>query len=148
MAEQPLQENNIPQHNSTDCTNVHRIRPSVQDSLVLLEPRTIGLHSVEVSTNAEQNVLYLVRPKLYGAACLGLTGGIKVYDGNNGGYPSAGYPTPEYPDNATEADKDVMRVPLISIAVQGSNLYVTDAVGGRILRLSSRRSAPYRHRSP
>ena len=45
---------------------------------------------------------------------------IKVYDGSAGGYPSAGYPTPEYPANATEADKDVMRVPLISIAVQGT----------------------------
>lgn len=59
---------------------------------------------------------------------------IKVYDGSAGGYPSAGYPTPEYPANATEADKDVMRVPLISIAVQGGSLYVTDAIGGRILK--------------
>ena len=59
---------------------------------------------------------------------------IKVYDGSAGGNPSAGYPTPEYPANATEADKDVMRVPLISIAVQGSSLYVTDAIGGRILK--------------
>jgi PA14 domain/Divergent InlB B-repeat domain len=59
---------------------------------------------------------------------------IKVYDGNIGGYPSAGYPTPEYPANATEADKDVMRVPLISIAVQNNSLYVTDAIGGRILK--------------
>ena len=59
---------------------------------------------------------------------------IKVYDGNVGGYPSAGYPTPEYPVTATEVDKDVMRVPLISIAVQDSSLYVTDAIGGRILK--------------
>jgi Divergent InlB B-repeat domain/FlgD Ig-like domain len=59
---------------------------------------------------------------------------IKVYDGNIGGYPSAGYPTPAYPANATEADKDVMRVPLISIAVQDSSLYVTDAIGGRVLK--------------
>ena len=59
---------------------------------------------------------------------------IKVYDGSAGGYPSAGYPTPAYPANATEADKDVMRVPLISIAVQASSLYVTDAIGGRILK--------------
>ena len=59
---------------------------------------------------------------------------IKVYDGSAGGYPSAGYPTPEYPANATEADKDVMGVPLISIAVQGTTLYVTDAIGGRILK--------------
>ncbi len=59
---------------------------------------------------------------------------IKVYDGNVGGYPNAGYPTPEYPATATEADKEVMRVPLISIAVQGSGLYVTDAIGGRILK--------------
>jgi PA14 domain/Chitobiase/beta-hexosaminidase C-terminal domain/Divergent InlB B-repeat domain/FlgD Ig-like domain len=59
---------------------------------------------------------------------------IKVYDGNVGGYPNAGYPTPEYPANATEADKEVMRMPLISIAVQGTSLYVTDAIGGRILK--------------
>ena len=59
---------------------------------------------------------------------------IKVYDGNTGGYPSAGYPTPAFPANATDADKDVMRVPLISIAVDGSSLYVTDAIGGRILK--------------
>jgi hypothetical protein len=59
---------------------------------------------------------------------------IKVYDGNTGGYPSAGYPTPAFPANATEADKDVMRVPLISITVQSNSLYVTDAIGGRILK--------------
>ena len=57
-----------------------------------------------------------------------------MYNGNTGGYPSAGYPTPKYPPNATEADKDVMRVPLISIALQGNSLYVTDAIGGRILK--------------
>ena len=59
---------------------------------------------------------------------------INVYNGNTGGYPSAGYPTPKYPPNATEADKEVMRVPLISIALHGNSLYVTDAIGGRILK--------------
>ena len=59
---------------------------------------------------------------------------IKVYDGNVGGYPSAGYPTPAIPADATEADSEVMRVPLISIAIHGGSLYVTDALGGRILQ--------------
>ena len=59
---------------------------------------------------------------------------IKVYDGTLGGYPVAGYPTPAYPANATEADRDVMVVPLLSIAVQGTSLYVSDAIGGRILK--------------
>ncbi|HEY5707423.1 MAG TPA: PA14 domain-containing protein [Terrimicrobiaceae bacterium] len=59
---------------------------------------------------------------------------IKVYDGNAGGYPSAGYPTPEFPANATEADRDVMGMPLLSIAVHNNSLYVTDAIGGRILK--------------
>ena len=59
---------------------------------------------------------------------------INVYNGSTGGYPSAGYPTPAFPANATDADKDVMTVPLISIAVQSNSLYVTDALGGRILK--------------
>ena len=59
---------------------------------------------------------------------------INVYNGNTGGYPSAGYPTPAFPINATNADKEVMTVPLISIAVDGSHLYATDAIGGRILK--------------
>ena len=59
---------------------------------------------------------------------------IKVYDGNVGGYPSAGYPTPAIPEDATEADREVMTVPLISIAIHGGSLYVTDALGGRILQ--------------
>jgi hypothetical protein len=59
---------------------------------------------------------------------------INVYNGNTGGYPSAGYPTPAFPANATDADKDVMTVPLISIAVDNTSLYVTDAIGGRILK--------------
>jgi hypothetical protein len=59
---------------------------------------------------------------------------INVYNGDSGGYPTAGYPTPAYPANATEADKEVMRVPLISIAVKDNSLYVTDAIGGRVIK--------------
>ena len=57
---------------------------------------------------------------------------IKVYDGTNSGYPNSG--PPNYPTWATAADKEVMKEPLISIAVQAGSIYVTDALGGRILR--------------
>jgi hypothetical protein len=57
---------------------------------------------------------------------------IKVYDGSNPGYPNSG--APNYPGWATAPDKEVMKEPLISIAVQGGSLYVTDALGGRILK--------------
>jgi Chitobiase/beta-hexosaminidase C-terminal domain/PA14 domain/Divergent InlB B-repeat domain/HYDIN/CFA65/VesB-like, Ig-like domain/FlgD Ig-like domain len=57
---------------------------------------------------------------------------IKVYDGSRPGYPNAG--PPNYPTWATAADKEVMKEPLISIAVQAGSIYVTDALGGRILR--------------
>jgi Chitobiase/beta-hexosaminidase C-terminal domain/Divergent InlB B-repeat domain/FlgD Ig-like domain len=57
---------------------------------------------------------------------------IKVYDGSNPGYPNSG--PPNYPVWATAADKEVMKEPLISISVLGGSIYVTDAVGGRILR--------------
>ena len=40
----------------------------------------------------------------------------------------------QYPANATAADIDVMRVPLISVALRGGSIYVTDALGGRILK--------------
>ncbi len=49
-------------------------------------------------------------------------GSIKVYDGNA-----------DYPPGASAADIELMRVPLISIALRGDNLYVTDALGSRIL---------------
>jgi hypothetical protein len=57
---------------------------------------------------------------------------IKVYDGTNPGYPNSG--PPNYPAWATAADKEVMKEPLVSIAVQAGSIYVTDALGGRILR--------------
>ena len=57
---------------------------------------------------------------------------IKVYDGTNPGYPNSG--PPNYPSWATAADKEVMKEPLISVAVQAGSIYVTDALGGRILR--------------
>ena len=57
---------------------------------------------------------------------------IKVYDGNNPGYPDSG--PPNYPGWATAADKEVMKEPLVSIVVKGGSLYVTDALGGRILK--------------
>ena len=57
---------------------------------------------------------------------------IKVYDGNNPGYPNSG--PPNYPGWATAADKEVMKEPLVSIVVKGGSLYVTDALGGRILK--------------
>ncbi len=59
---------------------------------------------------------------------------IKVYDGEGTGYPANNYPTPRYPATASEADRDVMRVPLLSIALSGDTLFVTDALGGRILK--------------
>ena len=42
---------------------------------------------------------------------------IKVYDGSSPGYPDSG--PPNYPGWATPADKEVMRVPLVSIVVNG-----------------------------
>ncbi|HET9523660.1 MAG TPA: FlgD immunoglobulin-like domain containing protein [Terrimicrobiaceae bacterium] len=48
---------------------------------------------------------------------------ITVYNGNA-----------QYPANATAADIEVMRVPLISVALRGGSLYVTDSLGGRILK--------------
>ena len=41
----------------------------------------------------------------------------------------------QYPANGSAADIDVMRVPLISVALRGGSIYVTDALGGRILKL-------------
>ena len=58
---------------------------------------------------------------------------IAVYKGTTG-YPSAGYPTPAFPSGASAADIDVMGTPLHSIAVSGGSIYVTDALGGRILK--------------
>jgi len=48
---------------------------------------------------------------------------IMVYDGNA-----------EFPAGATSADIEVMRVPLISIALKDGSIYVTDALGGRVLK--------------
>lgn len=48
---------------------------------------------------------------------------ITVYNGNA-----------QYPAKATAADIDVMRIPLVSIALQGNYLYVTDALAGRVLK--------------
>jgi Divergent InlB B-repeat domain/FlgD Ig-like domain len=40
----------------------------------------------------------------------------------------------QYPADVTAADVEVMRVPLISVALRGASIYVTDALGGRILK--------------
>jgi hypothetical protein len=47
---------------------------------------------------------------------------IKVYDGNA-----------EFPADASEADKRLMLMPLVSLAVAGDTLYATDSLKGRIL---------------
>jgi sugar lactone lactonase YvrE len=47
---------------------------------------------------------------------------IKVYDGDA-----------EFPADATEADKDLMTMPLVSLAVRGDTLYATDSLKGRVL---------------
>ena len=47
---------------------------------------------------------------------------ILVYDGNA-----------EIPDHASPNDRDLMKMPLISIALVGDTLYVTDALKGRVL---------------
>ncbi len=48
---------------------------------------------------------------------------ITVYNGNA-----------QYPPTAAAADIEVMKVPLVSIALQGNYLYVTDALAGRVLK--------------
>ena len=47
---------------------------------------------------------------------------ILVYDGNA-----------EIPDHASPKDRDLMKMPLISMALMGDTLYVTDALKGRVL---------------
>lgn len=48
---------------------------------------------------------------------------IRVYDG-----------AAEFPAGAAEAEKDLMGAPLLSLAVHGDTLYVTDSLKGRVLR--------------
>jgi DNA-binding beta-propeller fold protein YncE len=47
---------------------------------------------------------------------------IKVYDGGA-----------EFPEGASEADKNLMSPPLLSLALRGDTLYATDALKGRVL---------------
>ena len=46
---------------------------------------------------------------------------IKVYEGNA-----------QYPEGTNDADRATMRVPLLSLAVQGKVLYATDALAGKV----------------
>ena len=47
---------------------------------------------------------------------------IRVYDGNA-----------QFPENASVEDREVMNIPLRSLAILGSTLYATDALKGRVL---------------
>lgn len=48
---------------------------------------------------------------------------VRIIDGNA-----------DYPAGSTAADQALMKVPVISVALLGNSIYVTDALGGRVLR--------------